>query len=81
MIQDNHGYKLQHAHSQKASQSEIQEVINLPDDIGKKKALNGYQMKSNQEIIAEVQKKKDVLNRVNNKYAYDISNKSAEELH
>jgi len=55
--------------------------MNLPDDIGKKKALNGYQMKSNQEMIAEVQKKKDVLNRVNNKYAYDISNKSAEELH
>jgi hypothetical protein len=38
-------------------------------------------MKSNQEIMAEVLKKKEALSRVNNKYANDMANKGVEELH
>ena len=39
-------------------------------------------MKTTQEMIAESQKKKEAaLNRVNNKHAQEISQKSAAELH
>ena len=38
-------------------------------------------MKSNQEILAEAQRKRDALSRVNNKYASEMANKGAEELH
>jgi hypothetical protein len=38
-------------------------------------------MKSNQEIIEEAQRKKEAMNRVNNKYASDLAQKNASELH
>jgi hypothetical protein len=46
--------------------------MNLPDDI-KKNAASGHKMKTNQEIIAEAQKKKEALAKVNNKFNQDIS--------
>jgi hypothetical protein len=43
--------------------------MNLPDYIDKRKNASNHQMKSNQDLISEMQRKKDVLNRVNNKYS------------
>ena len=61
---------------------EVEEVMNLPDCMDKKKGQSGSQMKTNQEIILEMQnKKKDALSKVNSKYVSEMAHKSAEELH
>ena len=57
--------------------------MNLPDSMDKKKGSNGHQMKTNQDMLMEMQqKKKEALSKVNSKFSNgnEIANKSAEEL-
>jgi hypothetical protein len=51
------------------SAKEIQEVLNLPDNLGgKKKGDGGSGVRLNEEIISDMNKK-NLLNRINNKFS------------
>lgn len=69
------------------SKKEIQEVLNLPDNLGGKKKgeSSGNGTNLNDDLLNDFMKRKNLLNRINTKFspaaAGEMANKPATELH